>query len=190
MSNFTKYLPKEDSFASLGCVIQRDNLKHVENVIKFGSEIGWYTSVVPIHTTSFSMPRAFRTFDTTQDFNADEYEEIRRLICSIKKMRNAGHLLYDSDQYLDDIIRFLTKEPITWRQKNKNICDSPNLYFAILPNGNLAPCCDFRISREVPVQHKSFVSHFKSGALQGQVKKLPVHVMDACMGATLRFLSP
>ena len=45
MAAFTKYLPKENSFASLGCVIQRDNLGDVEDVIRFGTEISWFSSI-------------------------------------------------------------------------------------------------------------------------------------------------
>ena len=65
---FTRYLPKEGSFGSLGCVLQRDNINDVEQVIKFGTEIGWYTSLVPVHVTHFAVPRGFRTFDQTQRF--------------------------------------------------------------------------------------------------------------------------
>ncbi len=48
-------------------------------------------------------------------------------------------LLFDSDQYLDDIKRFVRAESITWRSHNNNVCDTPNLYFALLPNGEFAP---------------------------------------------------
>lgn len=60
MATFTRYLPKESSFASLGCVLQRDNLDDVESVIRFGTAIGWLTSLVPIHTTAHVKPMGAR----------------------------------------------------------------------------------------------------------------------------------
>jgi molybdenum cofactor biosynthesis enzyme MoaA len=51
ISLFTKYLPKKNSFASLGCVFQPNNMNDVEQVIEFGTKIDWHTSLVPIHLT-------------------------------------------------------------------------------------------------------------------------------------------
>lgn len=146
MAAFTQFLPREGSFASLGCVLQRDNLSDIEDVIRFGSEIGWFTSLVPIHVTTFDRPMNFRTFDQTKRWKHDELPFVTALIERVRAMRREGYLLYDSDQYLDDIVRFAADQPTTWRQKNDGVCDSPNLYFAVLPNGDFAPCCDHRLS--------------------------------------------
>ena len=81
-------------------------------------------------------------------FNENEIEKAVKLIDEIREMRNNHYLLYDSDQYLDDIKKFISGKEITWRDKNQKICDSPNLYFALLPNGEFAPCCDYRLSNE------------------------------------------
>lgn len=169
ISYFTKYLPKEKSFASLGCVMQPNNIYDIENVIKFGSSIGWYTSLVPAHVTEYILPRGFRTFDKNLLFKDSEYLVVKQTIERVRKMRLEGYLLYDSDQYLDDIVRFVMNSPTEWRQRNKGICDSPNLYFALLPNGDFAPCCDHRLEKSYPAYSKEFPTIFKSTLFRKEV---------------------
>ena len=53
--------------------------------------------------------------------------------------------MYDSDQYLDDIKKFISQKN-TWRDKIK-IYDS-QIYILPYPNGEFAPCCDYRLSNE------------------------------------------
>lgn len=180
MSLFTKHLPNEDSFASLGCVMQPYNLSDIENVIKFGTAASWYTSLVPIHVTENIHPTGFRTFDSDLKFKKEEIAEANKLIERVRKMRKEGFLLYDSDQYLDDIKRFINDDDITWRGKNKNICDSPNLYFAILPNGEFSPCCDFRINNSYPLYDKEFIKNYKSKKFKEEVRAV-TSSCDGCM---------
>jgi molybdenum cofactor biosynthesis enzyme MoaA len=172
MAAFTKYLPKAGSFASLGCVIQRDNLGDVEDVIRFGSEISWFSSVVPIHVTTFDQPMNFRTFDQTKRWKPAELPYVNQLIERIRAMRQEGYLLYDSDQYLDDIKRFAAEQATTWRQKNDNVCDSPNLYFAVLPNGNFAPCCDWRLGSDIATYDAKFPEIYRSKVFRDEVLKI------------------
>lgn len=171
MASFTKYLPNEGSFASLGCVIQRDSLGDVEDVIRFGSEISWFSSVVPIHVTTFDKPMNFRTFDQTQRWKKEELPYVNQLIERIRSMRREGFLLYDSDQYLDDIKRFAAEQTTTWRDKNNGVCDSPNLYFAVLPNGDFAPCCDHRLSSNIPTYGRDFPEVFRNKIFRDEVLK-------------------
>lgn len=180
MSLFTKHLPNDDSFASLGCVMQPYNLSDIENVIKFGTAASWYTSLVPIHVTENIHPTGFRTFDSDLKFKNEEIAEANKLIERVRNMRKEGFLLYDSDQYLDDIKRFINDDDITWRSKNKNICDSPNLYFAILPNGEFSPCCDFRIKNSYPLYDKEFIKNYKSKKFKEEVTAV-TSSCDGCM---------
>lgn len=172
MASFTRYLPKKGSFASLGCVIQRDNLGDVEDVIRFGTEVSWFSSVVPIHVTTFDQPMNFRTFDQSKRWKKEEIPQVHALVERIRAMRAEGYLLYDSDQYLDDIKRFAAEEPTTWRQHNGGVCDSPNLYFAVLPNGNFAPCCDHRLGTNVPTYGKDFPALYHSARFRAEVLKI------------------
>ncbi len=181
MATFTKYLPATASFASLGCVLQRDNVSDVEDVIRFGTEIGWFTSLVPIHITTYDKPRSFRSFDQSKQWRAGEPQAVERLIEKVRRMRLEGYWLYDSDQYLDDMIRFVHGVPTTWRQKNDGVCDSPNLYFAVLPNGAFAPCCDHRLrGSQVFVYDESFPKVYRDQGFRGRVKSV-VRPCEGCM---------
>ena len=178
MSHFTHYLPKDNSFASLGCVIQRDNLDDVEDVIRFGTKIGWHTSLVPIHVSDTFHPLGFRTYNKSLRFQKNEYAKVHRLVEKVREMRNEGFLLYDSDQYLDDIKQFIQGKPTRWRDKHSGVCDSPNLYFAVLPNGDFAPCCDWRMPSAVHTYAKDFPSIYKSRMF----KKDVYAITSACSG--------
>jgi MoaA/NifB/PqqE/SkfB family radical SAM enzyme len=180
MALFTQYLPKEGSFASLGCVMQPQNLDSIEDVIRFGTEISWFTSLVPAHVTDYAHPRGFRTFDQSLLFRESELATVDHVVERVRQMQKQGYLLYDSDQYLDDILRFVRNEPTKWRDKNKGVCDSPNLYFSLLPNGEFAPCCDFRIDSSVPAYGPNFPAVYKSSVFRDEVKKVTT-ACDGCM---------
>jgi MoaA/NifB/PqqE/SkfB family radical SAM enzyme len=180
IGTFTRYLPKEGSFGSLGCVLQRDNLNDIEQVIKFGTKIGWYTSLVPVHVTHFARPRGFQTFDQSQRFLPSEYERVDAVLDRVHEMRNDGYLLYDSDQYLNDIKSFIRNGTMSWRERNDGICDSPNLYFAILPNGQFAPCCDHRLPSDVYTYNDDFPKTFRDKRFRAEVKTV-TSVCDGCM---------
>lgn len=178
MSTFSKYLPKEGSFASLGCVLQRDNLKNVVDVIKFGTAVTWFTSLVPVHVTTYDKPMNFRTYDQSLRWKDYEYFYVDKLIEEVRQMRKDGYLLYDSDQYLDDIKRFVREEATTWRSKNDNVCDSPNLYFAVLPNGDMAPCCDHRLPFGISTYSPDFPKKYRDKTLRKEIRK----VTENCSG--------
>jgi hypothetical protein len=180
IAHFTQYLPREGSFASLGCVMQRDNIGDIEDVIRFGTAISWFTSLVPIHVTDNLHPRGFRTFDHDGRFLSSEYPVVDSLIERIRDMRHQGYLLYDSDQYLDDIKRFVRNEPTTWRNKNNGVCDSPNLYFAVLPNGEFAPCCDYRMNEPILTYANDFPKIYWEGNFREKVAEITVPC-EGCM---------
>jgi MoaA/NifB/PqqE/SkfB family radical SAM enzyme len=175
---FTRHLPREGSFASLGCVLQRDNLGDIEDVIRFGTATSWFTSLVPIHVTTFDRPMNFRTFDQTKRWKPEELPYVDALVERVRALRREGFLLYDSDQYLDDIKRFAAEQPVTWRDRHAGVCDSPNLYFAVLPNGDFAPCCDHRLSGHISCCAPDFPEVYRSRAFRGRVRE----VTAACSG--------
>jgi MoaA/NifB/PqqE/SkfB family radical SAM enzyme len=175
---FTRLLPKEGSFASLGCVLQPQNIGDIEDVVRFGTAIGWYTSLVPVHVTDQVHPRGFRTFDQQLRFLPPDAPVVDKLIERVRAMQKEGFLLYDSDRYLDDIKRFVRNQPTTWRDKNDGVCDSPNLYFAVLPNGDFAPCCDYRLGNAVSTYAPDFPKVYRSKALRSDV----YDVVSACEG--------
>ncbi len=172
MALFTKYLPKEGSFASLGCVLQPQNLGDIEDVIQFGTAISWFSSLVPVHVSDYAHPMGFRTFDQSLRFRKNEYPVVDSIIERVRQMRKEGFLLFDSDQYLDDIKRFVRDEPIKWRERNNNVCDSPNLYFALLPNGEFAPCCDHRLEGSYQAYDKHFPQIYRDKIWREQVSQI------------------
>lgn len=178
IAHFSKYLPNEGSFASLGCVMQPQNLNDVEGVIKFGTAISWFTSLVPVHVSEYANPMGFRTFDMSLSFTEEECLLADRLIEHVRLMRKQGYLLYDSDQYLDDIKQFIRNKKTSWRNKNNGVCDSPNLYFALLPNGEFAPCCDFRLNKSYPAYAPEFPRVYKDIAFRNEVRQ----ITSACGG--------
>lgn len=180
MAIFTKYLPKEGSFASLGCVLQPQNMGDIEDVVRFGSEISWFSSLVPVHVSDYAHPLGFRTFDQSLRFRQDELPIVDSVIERVRKMRKEGFLLFDSDQYLDDIKRFVRDEAITWRSHNNNVCDTPNLYFALLPNGEFAPCCDHRLNNSYPAYDSNFPKTYRDKAWREEVAQV-TRVCDGCM---------
>lgn len=180
MALFTKYLPKEGSFASLGCVLQPHNMGDVEDVVRFGTAISWFSSLVPVHVSDYAHPRGFRTFDQSLRFKKDELPIVDSVIERVRKMRKEGFLLFDSDQYLDDIKRFVRDEPITWRSHNNNVCDTPNLYFALLPNGEFAPCCDHRLNNSYPAYDSNFPKIYRDKAWREEVAQV-TRACDGCM---------
>lgn len=175
---FTRLLPREGSFASLGCVLMPDNVGDIEDVVRFGSAIQWYTSLVPVHVTSHGRPRGFRTFDQSLAFLPQDWATVDAVLERVRTMQKEGFLLYDSDQYLDDIKRFVRGKPVTWRDRNAGVCDSPNLYFAVLPNGEFAPCCDYRLAKPVAAYAPDFPAVYREAAFRSAVKD----VVGACEG--------
>lgn len=180
MALFTKHLPAEGSFASLGCVLQPQNMGDIEDVVRFGTEISWFTSLVPVHVSDQVHPRGFRTFDQALRFRPAEHATVDAIVERVRAMRKEGFLLYDSDHYLDDIKRFVRGQPITWRDRNGGVCDSPNLYFALLPNGEFAPCCDHRLANSYPAYAPDFPQRYRDRAWREEVAQV-TRPCEGCM---------
>ena len=151
---------------------------------------------MPIHVTSFDKPMNFRTFDQTKRWKQAELPYVNALIERIRAMKGEGYLLYDSDQYLDDIKRFAAEQATTWRQHNNNICDSPNLYFAVLPNGNFSPCCDHRLGSNIPTYGDNFPDVYRSTVFRDEVLKVTKPCSGCMYGSfpemtiSMRYLKP
>ena len=135
---------------------------------------------MPVHVSDYAHPRGFRTFDQTLRFRPDELPVVDAVVERVRTMREEGFLLYDSDQYLDDIKRFVRNEPTAWRSRNDNVCDTPNLYFALLPNGEFAPCCDHRLGNSYPAYSSSFPRIYRSKAWREEVAEV-ARACEGCM---------
>jgi MoaA/NifB/PqqE/SkfB family radical SAM enzyme len=161
----------QNTFAAFGCVFSPYNFKEVTKVIEFATEIGWWVSLVPAHSTSPFEPRSFSTFNAAVEFDPASYEDVDRVIAKIREMKRAGYHIYDSDQYIDDLQRFVKKEPTTWRNRNGGMCDAGSLYFAVMPDGSLAPCCDWRLDEQIFVNGNTFVQDYKRGNFKAKIQE-------------------
>jgi len=151
----------EDSFCALGCVLAPSNIDEIVPLVHFATKIGWWVSLVPAHESDPTRPRSFSTFDPALLFSPDDYPRVRAVLDQVRAMKRQGFNLYDSDEYLDDIYRYVTGDPIRWRRRNEGVCDSPNLYFAIQPNGEMAVCCDYRLGQSYPVYDPQFPDWYR-----------------------------
>jgi MoaA/NifB/PqqE/SkfB family radical SAM enzyme len=177
MAGVNELFPK-DSFAAIGCVLAPRNLEHIVAVVEFATAIGWWVSLVPAHATRAAEPRSFSTFDQALRFTPEQYPRVRDVLTEVKRKREAGAFVYDSDEYLDDVYRFVTGQPVQWRRRNGGVCDSPNLYFAIQPNGDMAVCCDYRLPASHKVYAPDFPDVYRSRTLRRQVHG----IASACSG--------
>jgi len=188
----------ENGTAFFGTVLMPRNLNHIVDVIEFATAIGWGVSLVPAHATTPEKPRGFRTFDDREvcKFKESTYPRIKEVLEEVKEFRDKGLNIYDSDEYLDDIYRFIVGKPLKWRKRNNNICDSPNLYFSVEPNGNISPCCDYKLDNYYPVYHKNFPVWYNSGKIHKEIYTY-THNCEGCMYGsypeitiTARYLKP
>lgn len=170
MANVNRIFP-ENGTGFFGTVLMPRNIEHIEGVIKFATEIGWWVSLVPVHVTTPDNPRGFRLFDDKKvcTFTKQQLPRVKEVLLRVKQLRHEGHNVYDSDEYLDDIFNFVSGKPLKWRSHNMDVCDSPNLYFAIEPNGNIRPCCDYKLDKAFRIYEPDFPEKFWSGEIHREI---------------------
>lgn len=178
ISKVTEIFP-EKSTAFFNSVIMPRNFKHIKNVIKFATKIGWGMSLVPVHFTTPTHPLPYRTinYNGLMNFTDVTEKEIKNFIIELKGMKK-NYNLYDSDEYLDDVERFILNKPTKWRSKNDNTCDSPNLYFAIAPSGLIKACCDFEIEQRHYIYDDDFPEKYEQKIIHKDIYK----VTKGCIG--------
>lgn len=176
ISFISRTFPRKNSVCALGCVLSKYNIGHVEQVLDFATKIGWWLSLVPVHITSKEKPMNFRGYNDSFMFQKRDFPKVKTLIERLKKKKRQGYMLFDSDDYLDSIYDFIVTGRPTWR--HNGICDSPNLYFAILPDGRVAPCCDFRMKSNIWVYDEKFPSIYKSRKFRKEIAE----ITGACTG--------
>ena len=167
-----------ETFAALGCVFSPSNFRDVSQVVEFATRIGWWVSLVPAHTTTNHAPRAFSTFDSSLNFQADTLPEARTALDEVKALKKQGLNVYDSEQYLDDIYRYIETGKTTWRDRNGGICDSPDSYFAVQPNGDMSVCADYRLPTKESLLSQDFTQKYRNG----EIHKLALPVIKSCSG--------
>jgi MoaA/NifB/PqqE/SkfB family radical SAM enzyme len=176
--NVTQVFPK-NTFAAFGCVLAPSNLDQIIKVIKFATEIGWWVSLVPAHSTDVNHPRSFSTFDNSVKFPKELFEKLQNVLREVKILKSQGYNVYDSSQYLDDVENYILEKPTRWRERNNGVCDSPGSYFAVLPNGNMAVCCDWRFEEN---QYSLISDDFADQYSKKKMFPEAIKIAKACSG--------
>lgn len=178
MESISKIYRKESAILSFGTVLSRFNYREIPSILEFASRIGWYVSLVPVHIAPSDSPRGFRSFDHLFRFEKDQYQDLDRVAEQIIQMKREGYPLFDSERFIRSSISFLKGNGPTWRRKG--VCDSPDLYFAIRPNGDFTTCCDYTLSQPPKVYEEDFVQRFNSGEIRAsrEVRE----IVESCEG--------
>lgn len=146
---------------AFGTVISRMNHMEVPAIVEFAEFMGWYSSIVPVHITTPQNPMNFRGVDNGMSFDFPRDDQVLSdLHKKLVGMKHSGYPIFDSEAYLDSAFYFLRHNRPNWRNDGK--CDSPSLYFAILPNGDFAVCCDHRYPGRVSVADPNFPQIYRS----------------------------
>lgn len=170
-----------DTVCALGCVLSPYNIDHIDDVLDFANAIGWSLSLVPVHVNSQDNEFHFRGNDASFSFKETDYEKIEKLIQQLHERKKTGDNIFDSTMYLDSIVTFIETKHPSWRYNG--ICDSPNLYFVIKPDGSFSPCCDHDLDHKVYVYDESFPQVYKSLSFKNEVKNITAHCPGCNFGS-------
>lgn len=177
----SRIFPNKSSVCGLGCVLSRYNFLEIPKILDFATQIGWVLSLVPVHFTLETKDLSFRSRSNDFEITNKYIPLFKETINVLKKMKNEGHNLFDSDKYLDSIVNYVDKQEPRWRINN--ICDSPNLYFIILPNGDFAPCCDRFSPVNVSTMDKDFPRILKSKEFKNKIENITKNCIGCHYGS-------
>lgn len=169
---------KKSAILSFGTVMSRMNYKEVPAIARFAERIGWYISIVPVHITPVTVKKGFRSHDQDFLFLTEEYPALKDTIEKLIAMKRAGTPIFDAESFLRSSYSFLQGHGPTWRKDG--ICDSPNLYFAVRPNGAFTTCCDYTLMDPPYVYEDRFVEEYTSGKIRE--RKDVLSIVKNCSG--------
>jgi len=166
-----------DRICAFGTVLSKFNYMEIPAILDFATYMGWWHSLVPVHITSHQEPMNFRGSDEKFKFNLPQDNELLSdLKATLKRMKNNNFSLFDSNEYIDSMFYFIENGRPNWRKDD--VCDSPSIYFAVLPNGDFAVCCDHRYEESLSVADDNFPYNYRSDAFRSNVLK----TTTACSG--------
>jgi molybdenum cofactor biosynthesis enzyme MoaA len=166
-----------DRICATGTVLSKLNHMEVPAIAEFATFMGWYSSVVPVHITTPDNPMNFRGVADEMQFTLPDDEHLlSQLEARMIAERRAGLNIFDSEAYIRSMFYFLRNNSPNWRKDG--VCDSPSLYFAILPNGDFAVCCDHRFQGRLSVADDRFPEIYRSNEFRDAV----MPTVTACSG--------
>jgi MoaA/NifB/PqqE/SkfB family radical SAM enzyme len=178
IERISKIFRKKSAILSFGTVLSQFNYREIPSILEFAKRIGWHVSLVPVHIAPPETPRGFRSFDELFRFDTSQYDELDRIGERLIGMKRQGWPLFDSETFVRSAVSFLKGNGPTWREGG--VCDSPDLYFAIRPNGDFTTCCDYTLGAPPKMYDDRFPILYKSGAIRElkEVRK----IVENCEG--------
>lgn len=165
IAQFSQILPCRDTLLGINTVVSKQNLKELPNIIKFVTEIGFYSSLIPIHLSSQDEDNyIIRKNAPEYAFGPIGFDEIDSVYEQIIDMKKDGYNIYNSYKFLRNSPTFLKGERVDWP------CDSPDLYFAISPSGNFLPCVD--INTYISMLDGDFVDLYNSEQFKNKIREI------------------
>lgn len=155
---------------ALMCTLSPYNINHIESLIDFANIVGWSLAIAPVHINSDKTNLNFRGSDKSFIFSENDKEKVRIVIDKLIKKKREGANIFPSKKYLSSIMEFINTGTSSWRKNN--ICDSPNLYFTIKPDGSYAPCTEQDFNEKIYVYDNDFVEKFQSGYIEKHTKEI------------------
>lgn len=178
IERISKVFRRKSAVLSLGTVLSRFNYREIPAIVEFARRIGWFVSIVPVHITHPALPKGFRSYDNDFLFGESEAELLHQVGQDLIKIKRAGAPIFDSENFIASSMSFLKGEGPTWRKNG--ICDSPNLYFAIRPNGAFTTCCDYVLTEPPFVYDDNFVELYKNRTIEK--RKDVQEIVRSCSG--------
>lgn len=159
----SKIFRKKSAILSFGTVLSRFNYREIPAILEFAKRIGWQMSLVPVHIASRDNPKGFRSFDTLFKFKPEHFPKLDQLQAELVSLKRQKLPIFDSEWFLESSVSFLKGNGPTWRKNG--ICDSPNLYFAVRPNGDFTTCCDYTLQNPPKVYSAEFREQYVQGKI-------------------------
>lgn len=162
----SKIFRKDSAILSFGTVLSQFNYREIPAILDFAKNIGWFVSLVPVHIANQENPMGFRSYDDFFKFRKNQHTYLDDLGKELIALKRSGAPLFDSEKFLESGISFLKGNAPTWRKDS--VCDSPNLYFAIRPNGDFSTCCDYSLKQPPSLKDPNFADLYNSGEIQNR----------------------
>ena len=164
IARFSQILPQKGTLLGINTVVSKKNIGEIRDIIRFVTEIGFYSSLIPVHlNTSDKDDFIIRKKAPEFKFSLDSFDEIERSYKEIIDMKRKGYNIYNSYKFLRNTPAFLKGERVKWH------CDSPYLYFAISPSGNFLPCVDIKTS--ISMLEEGFVGLYNSKEFRSSMEE-------------------
>ena len=155
---------------ALNTVINKSNLHEIEDIVRFGTEMNVFTSLIPIHNENKIFSN-IKVQDESNFFSTDkDFAELKVVLDRLRKMKSDGYLIINSRKHLAGIYDFMRYKRYDWR------CDSPGLYFSVRPDGTFAPCTEY--STRYRFNDRHFIEIYKSKRFRADMAK----IVNACNG--------